>query len=138
MTLEQAIFFGGVIHMGILTAGIAMTRVLEWKTELKKINQLSAHVIWTHGAYVWFTILAFGLISLLWPGQLINGGPVANFIAAFIAFFWGVRLIIQLFFFDAHPYLTDFKLKLGYHGLTACFGYFTLVYGLAAARGFQL
>ena len=51
---------------------------------------------------------------------------------AFVATFWGVRLVIAFFLFDATPFLKTFPLKLGYHGLTIVFVYFTVVYGLAA------
>jgi hypothetical protein len=132
MTLETAVIFGGLVHLAILTAGLAMTKVLNWKSELKKLNELSQHVIWTHAAYVWFTILAFGLVSLFIPETLVNKNPLGQAVSMFIALFWGARLIIQFFYFDAKPYLTDIWLKLGYHGLTACFAYFTIVYGWVA------
>ena len=138
MTLNNAIIIAGLIHLTILTAGLAMTRVLNWNSELKKIDALSQHIIWTHGAYVWFTILAFGLASIFLPGELTGHGPLGTGLSLFIALFWGVRLLIQFFYFDAKPYLTDFKLKLGYHGLTVCFAYFTAVYGWAAYTGVQI
>jgi hypothetical protein len=138
MSLEQAVFLGGIAHLGILGAGIVMTKVLNWKTELKKLDQLTQHIIWTHGGYVWLTILAFGLVSVLFPNELIASRPLGPAISAFIALFWGIRLIIQLFYFNARPYLTDWKLKIGYYGLTVCFLYFTAVYGAAGIKGLHI
>ena len=131
LTLKNAIFLGGLAHFGILSGGLVMTRVLNWKVELKKVDELSEHIIWTHGAYVWFTILFFGVVSVGWPELLMNGGPLGSAISAFITFFWGLRLIIQFFYFDASPYLTSGLLKLGFHSLTLNFAYFTVVYGLS-------
>lgn len=129
--LETGIFLGGLGHLGILSAGLVMTKVLNWETELKKINKLSAHVIWTHGAFIWFTILALGLVSVFFPQELTNGNPLGQSFNGFITLFWGTRLIIQFFYFDASPYLTSPLLKLGFHGLTVAFIYFTFIYGLA-------
>src|SRR5439155_1724679 len=76
--------------------------------------------------------IGFGLVSLLCPTSLASGAPLARAVCAFIALFWGLRLMIQFFLFDARPYLTNLGLKLGYHGLTVVFTYFALTYALAA------
>ncbi len=131
-TLDLLIFVGGVIHLGILIASGLLPKVLDWRSELAKLSALSRHVIWVHGAYVTLTIIAFGLASLLLTGELTGGSPLARALCGFIAVFWGIRLVIQFGLFDARPYLTKPYLKLGYHGLTVCFAYFTGVYGWAA------
>ena len=46
--------------------------------------------------------------------------------------FWGARLGLQLALFDPTPHLSNRWLKLGHHGLTLMFLYFTLVYGWVA------
>lgn len=134
MQTRDLILIGGIIHLGILGAGLVMTRVLQWKTELKKLNPLSEHIIWTHGMYVWLTILAFGLVSVFQVEALATS-RLGSFICAFISIFWGIRVAIQFFYFDAKPYLTSFPLKLGFHGLTVCFIYMTLAYGWVAGQG---
>ena len=64
---------------------------------------------------------------------MLQGTPLAVGTAAFIGFFWFLRLLIQLFYFDARPWLTNSFLTLGYRSLTFVFGYFSVVYFLAAA-----
>jgi hypothetical protein len=135
MDLEKAVIIGGVVHLGILSAGLVMTKVLNWREDLKKLDQLSQHVIWTHAGYVWLVILAFGLVSVLCPRELVNQDPLGIAICGFISLFWGIRLIIQFFYFDAKPHLTNSKLKLGFHCLTCCFAYFTIVYGWVVVDG---
>ena len=77
-------------------------------------------------------IIAFGVVSIIFSAPLASGAPLARAICAFIAIFWGSRLMIQFFLFDARPYLTNLGLKLGYRGLTVVFTYFALTYALAA------
>lgn len=134
MLAKDLILFGGMIHLGILSAGLVMTRVLNWKVELKKLTPLSEHIIWTHGAYVWLTILAFGLVSVLQADALVST-VLGSYVSAFISLFWGIRVVIQFFYFDAKPHLTSFLLKVGFHGLSICFIYMTLAYGWVAVRG---
>ena len=56
----------------------------------------------------------------------------ARSICAFIAIFWGARLVVQIFFFDASEFLTNWFLKAGYHVLTLTFVYQTVAYGYCA------
>jgi hypothetical protein len=134
-TLTTLLLVGGLLHLAITSAGVVMTLVLDWRKNLACLSGLTRHIIWTHAGFVLMTIVAFGLVSLLCAADLAGGSPLARATCAFIALFWGTRLIIQFFLFDARPYLTNVLLKLGYHGLTAVFAYFTLTYGLAAVAG---
>src|SRR4051794_9849095 len=117
-TLADLLLLGGVCHFGILTASALVPRVLDWKGELKHLSPLSRHLIWTHGAFIVLTIVAFGVISVANAADLANGARVSRWFCGFVATFWGARLGIQLFLFDARPFLTNRFLKLGYHGLT--------------------
>jgi hypothetical protein len=131
-TLANLLLLGGVCHFGILTASALVPRVLDWKAELKHLSPLSRHLIWTHGAFIVLTIVAFGVISVANAAELAGGATVSRWFCGFVAAFWGARLAIQLFLFDARPFLTNRFLKLGYHGLTAVFTYLGVVYTWAA------
>jgi hypothetical protein len=77
-------------------------------------------------------IIAFGTITLRHTGDMVAGTPLARSFCLFIAVFWLARLFVQLFVFDARPFLTNWFYKFGYHGLTLVFSYFVAVYGSAA------
>ena len=132
LQLKHLVLFGGVIHLSILSAGALMPRVLGWRSELRKLGELSRQVIWTHGAFIMLTIASVGLISLFNATTLTAGSLLARCVCGFVALFWGIRLVIQFFVFDASPHLDNVLLKVGYHGLTVVFIYLTLVYGWVA------
>lgn len=75
LTLKNAIFLRGLRPLGILSAGLVMTKVLNWNTELKKIDTLSEHIIWTHGAYVCFhgLTLNFAYFTLVYGWATYEG-----------------------------------------------------------------
>ena len=75
--------------------------------------------------------LSFFIIMFPFPAYT-SFGSTNTMIVFFIAIFWLARLGIQLALFDAKPLLTSIVLKVGYHGLTAVFTYFAIVYGMAA------
>ena len=132
MTLVNLIMIAGALHFGLLTASLLTPGVLQWRTELLSVSPLSRHVIWVHGAFIVLVIVGFGLISLLNAPALAGGSALARSVCGFMAVFWLARLMIQLFLFDARPYLTNRLLKLGYRGLTVLFIFFSAVYGCAA------
>src|SRR5437667_6165818 len=131
-TIELMLIIAGILHLAITSAGITMTRVLDWRKNLAPLCGLTRHVIWTHALFVLMTIIAFGIISLAFPAALSSGAPLARGVCAFIAMFWTTRLLVQFFIFDATPFLSTATLRLGYHGLTVVFAYFTITYSMAA------
>ena len=131
-TIEALLIVAGVLHLAITSAGLVMTLVLDWRKNLSPLCALTRHIIWTHGAFVLLTIVAFGVVSLTFPGALSSGEPLARAVCGFIAAFWAFRLFIGFFLFDATPHLTRLSLKLGYHGLTVVFTFFVACYGAAA------
>ena len=131
-TLEYLIRFGGLFHLSLLIAGALAMRVLAWRTELRRLCDLSRHMIWTHATFIVMTIIAFGVISLFNAPELAAGDSLARWFCGFIAIFWGSRLVVQFFIFDAKPHLTRAYLTLGYHALTFVFAYLTAVYAYTA------
>ena len=136
--LSTFLIFAGVCHFGILLASALVPRVLDWRGELARISPLSHHVVWTHGVFIVLTIIAFGLITVANAPALAAGTALARWFCGFVAVFWLSRLVVQLFVFDATPYLTNTLLKLGNYGLTLVFTYLGIVYTWAALRGLTL
>jgi len=130
--LELLIFLAGLAHIGILIAGLLMTKMLRWRQQLKQVDALSQHVIWTHGAYVWVTIFAFTLLSIFAPHELVSDNFLAKAICSFMTLFWGGRCVMQFGFFDVKPHLTTPLLKIGFHLMTVAFAGFTIIYGYTA------
>jgi len=132
MTLERLIFFGGLLHFGILIASALVPRVLDWKACLAGLQPLVRQLFWVHGGFIVLVIIGFGLLSIVLPQELCTGEPLARAVSLLIAVFWGARLVVQCCYFDASAYLETRLLKVGYHGLTIVFAYHTLVYSWAA------
>ncbi len=124
----------GVLQLGTLLASALVPKELKFREELPKVNPLLRHWILTAGGYIVLDLIAFGILSLLFAKELASGQSLARGVCGFIAVFWGIRLIIQLFVFDAKPYLRNWFLTIGYHALTIVFTWHTVVYGYAAVK----
>ncbi len=132
LSLETLIIISGILHFGTLLGSAQVPKELNFKEELPKLAPLLQHWILVAGAYVIINIIAFGVLSVCFPTSLASGEPLARAICAYIAIFWGFRLVIQFFYFDAKPYLRNWFLRLGYYGLTIVFTWHTIVFSYAA------
>ena len=132
LTLTNLIFAGGILHLGTLLGSAQVPRELKFKEELPKLGPLMRHWVLTAGGYIVLNIIAFGMLSVFLSTEMASGTPLARAVCGYISVFWGIRLVIQLFIFDAKPYLKNWFLQLGYHGLTLVFVYQTAIYGWAA------
>jgi hypothetical protein len=133
ISLESLIRFGGIAHFGILTASALVPHVLDWRGSLQRLAPFARRLVAVWAIFIVLTIIGFGAISLGNARALADGTALSRSLCAFIAIFWFFRLIVQLFVFDIRPVVSHPLLRLGYHGLTAVFTYFAIVYGLAAA-----
>ena len=126
--LKIALWIAGTLHFCLLLAGFLAPHVLNWKEELQKIDSLSRQLILVHGGFIVLTIIAFGVITLVATNDILNGSALGMAFATFVGVFWLSRLLLQLFYFDADPWLTTTFLKIGYRALTFVFAYFSAVY----------
>ena len=130
--MSDWIFLAGLLHFGVLVASALVPQVLDWRHDLARIAPLTRRLVWVYGAYVVGNIVFFGLLASLMPGALAGGTPLARAVSGFIAIFWTVRLCLQYGVLHSPALLRKRVLRYGYHGLTALFAYFALVFGAAA------
>lgn len=123
---------GGAIHFAILIASALTPRALDWRRNLASLHPFLRRLFWVYGAFIVLVVIGFGALTLLHAGQMAVGDPLARSLCGFIALFWLARLIVQLFVFDARPFLTNAFFKIGYHALTAAFICLVAIYGWTA------
>ena len=131
-TLELLILVAGATHLGLLSAALMMPFVTDWRSQLAKLSKLLRQLFWVYGIFIFFTIAAFGVISLIFAETLAEGGSLARALCTVMATFWLLRLGVQFFVFDPQPYLTNGFRRIGYHALSVVFSYHVLVFALAA------
>jgi hypothetical protein len=120
----------GVGQLALITASLAIPRVLGWAEETAKLRPLTRQVFWTYALYIWCTNLAFGLVSLR-PDWLLDRSPLAACITGFITAYWVGRLLIQFLYFDRSDVPPGLLVRLAEVGLVGLFIYLSLVYAAA-------
>lgn len=129
--LPTLVLVAGLGQLALIAASLAIPRVLHWREETAKLRPLMRQLFWTYAAYIWGTNLAFGLVSALAPAWLLDRSPLAGAVTAFIALYWGARVLIQFLYFDRQDAPPGRLVRVAEAGLVSLFLYLTLVYGAA-------
>jgi hypothetical protein len=125
----------GVLHLGLLWAGLTMPRAVNLRTHIAALPVFIRRLFWVYYTFIGFSLVSFGAITFMYAGTLAAGGGLARAVCLFLAGFWTIRLIAATFIFDVRPYLTNLFLRIGYQATNIVFIYLPVVYVWAAWRG---
>jgi hypothetical protein len=134
-TLILLLQIAGVLHLGLLSAGLLMPRVVNLRGHTAVLPPFIRQLFWVYYSFIGLCLVSFGSITFFLAGPLAQGGPLACVLCVFFAAFWTLRLVAATFIFDMRPYLTDGWRRLGYHAINIVFAYLPLVYLLVAWKG---
>jgi hypothetical protein len=137
MTIDLPLLLriAGVLHLGLMCAGLLMPRVVDMRAHLSTLPAFLRQLFWVYYTFIGLCLLGFSAITVALADTLAAGGPLARALCAFLAVFWTLRLIVATFVFDLRPYLTSPFRRLGYHATNVAFAYLPVVYAMAALRG---
>ena len=133
--LTLALQIAGVLHLGLLCAGLLMPRAVKLRAHLATLPEFIRRLFWVYYTFIGLCLVSFGLITFALAGTLAGGDTLARAVCAFLAAFWTVRLIAATFVFDVRPYLTNALWRVGYHATNIVFIYLPVVYLWAAWKG---
>jgi len=98
--LVAAIWVAGGVQLAIAAANLEVARTLDFKANLTSLTPIVGQIFAVHAVYIVLVILWFSALCLLFATRLADGDPVARFLTAGLATFWGLRAIIQLTVYD--------------------------------------
>jgi hypothetical protein len=133
MTLALALRIAGVLHLGLMCAGLLMPRVVGMRDHLQGLPPFIRQLFWVYYTFIALCLVSFSAITIVFADTLAAGGGLARAVCAFFAVFWTVRLLAATFVFDMRPYLTTTARRVGYQALNVVFVYLPVVYAVAAA-----
>jgi hypothetical protein len=132
--LSLLLQLAGVMHLGLMAAGLLMPRVVNLRGHLVAVPPFIRQLFWVYYTFIALCLVGFSVITIVFADTLAAGGPLARALCGFLAAFWTLRLIVATFVFDLRPYLTSDYRRFGYHATNVVFAYLPVVYGLAAGR----
>ena len=134
-TLVTLLQIAAILHLGLAWAGAAMPRVVGLGQHLAPLPPFIRRLFYTYFSFIGLMLVAFGLLTFLFAGNIAAGEPAARGLCLLMLVFWLVRLFVAAFVFDVRPYLTNWFLRLGYQATNVAFIYLVAVYALSAWKG---
>src|SRR5262245_22546596 len=101
--LPLAIRIAGVLQLGVLVASALVPIRLDWRAALAPLPRLLRQLVWVYGGYIVLAIVGLGTLCLVNGPELASGSWLARSVAAYLACFWGIRLVL-VGVLDARPY----------------------------------
>jgi hypothetical protein len=125
----------GLLHFGILCAGLTMPKVIGLKQHLNTLPPFIRSLFWVYYTFIGTCLIGFGTFTYVMAEQLATADGLARAVLMFFALFWALRVVVAVFIFDVTPYLTSRMMRVGYWCTNFVFIYFTAVYAVVAWKG---
>lgn len=126
--VAAGLWIGAAGHFLVLFASYRVPEELDWDTDLQSLRPLNRKLMWTYGGYVVLMIVAFGVMTVAFHEQFLNGDPVALGVAGLIVVFWTVRIVVDVVYFDHDDWPEGLEFVVGHALLTSLFLLLVVIY----------
>lgn len=133
--LSLALWLAGAGHFVVLIASFQVPYRLHWKEDLSKLTTFNRKLMWVHGGFAVYTIISFGVLTLLLHNEILQGQRTALALAAFIGSYWLLRVIVDFSYYDHDDWPKGRGFVVGHALLNALFIFLAATYlGLSLTR----
>ena len=131
MSLVRHLQIAGSALIVLALLHAAFPRRFNWREETARLSPLNRQIFFVHSFFIALTLVLFGALSWVVAASLSAPTAVSRTVLAGFVVFWGLRLITQLFVYDASLWRGD-RFNTAVHVVFAAFWtYLVTVYGVA-------
>lgn len=126
--------FAGAIHLAVLLANFVLPKKLALRENAARLSPMLRQVLYVHWLYILIVLLLFAYLCFFFPGELAGASSLGTSLSAFLCFFWGLRIVLQVAAYDRAFRRANRLLDSLY---LLALGYFTVLFGMAAWGGLR-
>jgi hypothetical protein len=109
MNLPFFVQTAGALQLIVAAANFILPTILRYDENLSHVSRIIRQIFHVHALYIVIVLTGLGLVCLCLPHELLGPGLLARCLCAYLTFFWGLRTIIQFFYYDRatredHPF----------------------------------
>jgi hypothetical protein len=119
--LSLALWVAGAGHFLVLVASFQVPHRLHWKEDLAKLTPFNRKLMWVYGGFTFYTIIAFGVMSLALHSEILRGDRAALALAFFIGFYWLLRIVVDFACYSHRDWPAGVAFRIGHVLLTLLF-----------------
>ena len=126
--LSLALWLAAVGHFCVLIASFQVPSRLRWSEDLAQLTSFNRKLMWVHGGFTVYTIVAFGVMSLALHGEMMQGDRAALSLAFFIGFYWLLRIVVDFAYYSHRDWPQGMAFRIGHVLLTSLFVFLSASY----------
>ena len=128
-TLAVLLQVAAIVQLIVALLNLALTRILGWQHPLQRVPPLMREVFHVHSWFISLTLAIFAVLTWRFASAMVGGeSDPATWLAGAIGIFWGVRTVLQVFYYSpSHwrgrpgPTVLHFALLLVYGSMSAVY-----------------
>jgi cytochrome c biogenesis protein CcdA len=101
MSLELHLKLAGLAMMVLGVAHVLFGPRFKWKEELERVSLLNRQIFYVHTFFIALVVALLGILAFFYTSALLEPTPLARVLLSGIVIFWGCRLLVQFFVYDA-------------------------------------
>ena len=130
--LSAALYAAAAGHVLTLAASIQVPVRLHWKEDIVKLQRFNQKIFWVYSFYIVLSIVSFAVLTCRLHDSFLAGSLAARWLAGFIAVFWTVRVLVDIFWYDSRDWPAGNALVAGHALVTSLFCALATIYWTAA------
>jgi hypothetical protein len=128
--MMRVIWGAGCVHLGIMAANVPLPRRLRVRERLAGVPRFVRQIFYVHWVYIVIVLGMFAALCFGFPRELAGASALGRFLSGFMAGFWLLRIVLQIFYYDREIRRENWGLDLMY---VVSLIVLVMVFGLAAA-----
>ena len=98
--MTRAIWGAGVVHLGIMAANIPLPGKLRVHEHLAGVPEFVRQIFYVHWVYIMIVLGMFAGLCFGFARELAGASGMGRFLSMFLAGFWLLRIVLQVFYYD--------------------------------------
>ena len=101
MLIIVALRLAGLFLLGLFVLNFFIPARFKWAEELPRLSLINRRIFQVHAIFIALILLLTGLLLVFLPRELLTPNPLARAVLGGLIVFWGLRLYMQWFTYDA-------------------------------------
>jgi hypothetical protein len=127
----RAIWGAGAAQVGIMAANIPLPRRLRVRDRLAGVPNFLRQIFYVHWIYIVIVLGLFAGLCFGFARELAGASALGRFLSGFMAGFWLLRILLQIFYYDREVRRENRGLDMMYVGALILL---VVIFGMAAIR----
>jgi hypothetical protein len=98
--MQELIWGAGAVHVGIMAANVPLPGRLRVRERLAGVPRFVRQIFYVHWVYIVIVLGLFATLCFGFARELAGASGLGRFLSGFMAGFWLLRIVLQVFYYD--------------------------------------